>query len=522
MSVTGPRYSVIIPVHHDTEHLLRPCLNSIFEQDYTNYEVIVIQDGRCDIVDETVNRYAGVKLLVTGDECRGAPVARNMGARKANGDLLLFFDADSRLKPGALSLWVDTFAKNPEAAFVYGGYRFSDRPNYIPAQPFDPYMLTVQNYIGTMNPVRREWAPEWDESLKSLQDWDFWLSVVDKGGKGVMVEDFLVVTEYPDDDSVSGDSAANWLERAERVKAKHGILIRDICICSLGAPQHARRLAELVGADFNNSPWYKPNRYRVLVNLGFYVTTSGGIEGHAQLLANTAPDTQLVNYWIGEDVTQMRMLPHYDFLEATNFFRDNFRANFVEYEGTRAEVEDEFGIPCHVMPLPVVPDGLDLAPYPEQFTVAFYHGMANKYKVMQNLNVASQMPDVRFLIYGNAPFPADHKAKLPPNVEFRGFVPSVPDLIRETSCLLRTAEHDGFCVSHCEWIMAGRHVISDLPHRPGALCVPPNPIKVIDAIRDVQARANGAPDEERVAMRQQYIEMLRPEPWVEQMRSFIN
>ena len=65
--------------------------------------------------------------------------------------------------------------------FVYNGYRYTMKNEYLEgvgSVPFDPWLLTCNNYISTMNPVKREKVARWDESLKGLQDWNFWLRVV--------------------------------------------------------------------------------------------------------------------------------------------------------------------------------------------------------------------------------------------------------------------------------------------------------------------------------------------------------
>lgn len=522
-----PIISVIIPVHYGAERHLRHCLNSIFDQDHGQVEVIVVQDGSCETVESTVAEYVNVKLLKTGPECRGAPVARNMGAKASMGDVLIFPDADTTFLPGAFSIYVKALEKHPEAAFVYTGYRFVNG-TVLPTQEFDPYLLETRNYISGTQPIRREWFPGWDENLASLQDWDLWLSIVkDKGGVGVYLPDIPWVTELPRHDGLSGDQSRHWLDRMEYIKKKHGIPERDICVCSLAAPQHGLRLAKILDADFNNEPYYRPYRYRLILVVGFFSQTSGGVGAHQRLIMNRNPDCKTAVYFIGSDVLQLRALPHDDFKAAVDFFKIEFDQRLVEYETLRAEVEDELGIPVEVLPHPIDAEMFPPTPYPETFTVGIYHGLSGVHMLGENIRLAGHMPDVNFLIYGPGGLTQEEAAKLPPNVEHLGQLEYPEGMNRfydSIHCLLRTTTHDGFSVSHCEAVLKGRHVISTMPHRPGALCVPNNASMISDAVRRVQAmvRDKAEPDDERLAMSDLYAELLDPGKWVERIRSIID
>ena len=98
-NTTGPFISVVIPAHNEEEFLPRT-LEALSRQDYPNYEVIVAANG-CR--DRTVELAEGNCDLVIDLKARGLGPARNTGAQRARGDLLLFLDADTLLQPDALS-----------------------------------------------------------------------------------------------------------------------------------------------------------------------------------------------------------------------------------------------------------------------------------------------------------------------------------------------------------------------------------------------------------------------------------
>ncbi len=87
--------SIIIPVYN-VEPYLRQCLDSIFEQEADNYEVICINDGSTDgsaeILDEYAAKYLNLKVLHVANG--GTAKARNLGMELAQGEYIWFVDSD--------------------------------------------------------------------------------------------------------------------------------------------------------------------------------------------------------------------------------------------------------------------------------------------------------------------------------------------------------------------------------------------------------------------------------------------
>ena len=85
-----PKFSIIIPVYN-VEKYIKKCLDSVFNQTYDDYEVIVVNDGTKDNSMEIVKNY-DVKVIY--QENQGLSMARNNGVKKAKGEYLLFLDSD--------------------------------------------------------------------------------------------------------------------------------------------------------------------------------------------------------------------------------------------------------------------------------------------------------------------------------------------------------------------------------------------------------------------------------------------
>ncbi|MEK6899479.1 MAG: glycosyltransferase family 2 protein [Nanoarchaeota archaeon] len=91
-----PLVSVIIPTYNEEKDISQ-CLDSIEKQSYGNIETIVVDDGSTDKTREIVSRYKKVRIVPQNHQGPGA--ARNLGAKKAKGEILVLIDADMILFP---------------------------------------------------------------------------------------------------------------------------------------------------------------------------------------------------------------------------------------------------------------------------------------------------------------------------------------------------------------------------------------------------------------------------------------
>jgi len=100
--------SVIIPVYN-VEKYLPECLDSVLSQDYTKFEIILIDDGSKDDSGRICDEYAAKdhRIQVIHQSNAGAGAAKNTGLRAATGEYLAFLDSDDYLEPGAYSHMMD-------------------------------------------------------------------------------------------------------------------------------------------------------------------------------------------------------------------------------------------------------------------------------------------------------------------------------------------------------------------------------------------------------------------------------
>lgn len=118
-------FSIIVPVYNSQDYI-GECLESIFVQDYSNYQVIVVDDGSTDSSKDIVNSYLKkhLNILTLDKKHSNAGDARNEGLLYAEGDYCLFLDSDDVLEPDALGRVSECIEKNHPDIVVYGAFYF--------------------------------------------------------------------------------------------------------------------------------------------------------------------------------------------------------------------------------------------------------------------------------------------------------------------------------------------------------------------------------------------------------------
>lgn len=87
------KFSIIIPLYNN-ENYIEQCIDSVLNQNYDNYELIIINDGSTDGSLELCQQYKNNKIKIYSIENHGLSYARNYGINKASGDYILFLDSD--------------------------------------------------------------------------------------------------------------------------------------------------------------------------------------------------------------------------------------------------------------------------------------------------------------------------------------------------------------------------------------------------------------------------------------------
>lgn len=120
--------SIIVPVYN-VEKVLHYCVNSILNQIYTCYELILIDDGSCDSSGELCDQYAekDKRISVIHKENGGVSSARNAGIEIAKGEYICFIDSDDYVEPNYLEALILSKEEYPECENIWCGFQTVDK-----------------------------------------------------------------------------------------------------------------------------------------------------------------------------------------------------------------------------------------------------------------------------------------------------------------------------------------------------------------------------------------------------------
>lgn len=361
-----PVLSFIVPVYKKSPETFERCLDSLFDQSFKEFEVICVFDGPDPDLEQIAKKYDAQSVVI---EHGGAPKARNEGFKHSKGAYLSFWDADCFAKPEMAQMWMDAFQRNPEAAFVYSGYEFVDEQGAYDSEQFDPYSLGCGNFIASMFPLKREFFPGWDESLKAGQDWDFWLQVVEKGGIGVYLIGHGFLTELPGEGSISrqGWSPENREATIRAVRSKHNIPDRDMAVYGMVHNVKALHLAKLLGADQLKHSGFPIRNYKLIFNLGYSKMTR---------FAGSAPGCVKCQYWLPWDIDCLFAIAHGTARETIRLANEEITHNFCNDIVSKKRL-GELGIEADILPLPTQMDEPETK-LSDQFRVLVYADKAHE------------------------------------------------------------------------------------------------------------------------------------------------
>ncbi len=185
-----PLVSVIIPTYNRANKVMR-AIQSVWTQDYQNFEILVIDDGSTDGTPSLFQKMEDDRLqFIRLEKNVGGARARNAGLHRARGEFIAFLDSDDEWFPSKLTKQLQKFGELPEEyGLVYCGLLSVDSR----AKPGREYIrnaagsfledMLVQNVIGTMSSVMvkkrfLEQSGGFDPLMRSCQDWDLYIRLM--------------------------------------------------------------------------------------------------------------------------------------------------------------------------------------------------------------------------------------------------------------------------------------------------------------------------------------------------------
>lgn len=197
--------SIIIPTYN-RGNIIKETINSVLNQTYQHFELLIIDDGSTDDTKKIVQSIKDNRISYFWQENSGLPAkARNEGLKNAKGNYIAFLDSDDLWLPNKLEKQIKMFEKNEDLLLVStNGTVFNQNISYIcfPIQKnkiisfkellkeniiINSSVLMKKDVINAIGFLDEE------RKLKSMEDYDYWLRLLNYKDKSILVlKDLLI------------------------------------------------------------------------------------------------------------------------------------------------------------------------------------------------------------------------------------------------------------------------------------------------------------------------------------------
>lgn len=241
----SPVVSVVIPVYNGASWIGR-ALQSVFAQAYRDFEVIVLDDGSTDQLENAIREFRD--RIVFERQPNGGPArARNRGVQLARGRLIAFLDADDEWQPEKLRLQVEYFERFPQTGLLHTAVlddtvvEGEGGPAAPPAHVFCP-LFHAEFFIRTLTVMVPRGvileAGGFDERREiHVEDWDLWLRIAARQPVGYLPHRLALHRR--------GGHMSTAYEKTYAGQAlvidKYGALCQSACALHRAAPERCLR-----------------------------------------------------------------------------------------------------------------------------------------------------------------------------------------------------------------------------------------------------------------------------------------
>lgn len=187
-----PLVSIITPTFNSQE-FIKQSIDSILDQSYKNWELILIDDASTDetvkIITNYISKHDNISLIQNAKN-QGAGVSRNKGINQAKGDFIAFLDADDLWLTNKLEVQINLMLKkNVDVCFSSydlmdeAGNKLYKKVNALPKLTY--IKLLKSNYVGNLTGIYncKSLGKIQSDKLRKRQDWLLWLNAIKASGK---------------------------------------------------------------------------------------------------------------------------------------------------------------------------------------------------------------------------------------------------------------------------------------------------------------------------------------------------
>jgi glycosyltransferase involved in cell wall biosynthesis len=252
-----PFFSVVIPTYNRAD-LIGLTLQSVLAQQFSEFEILVVDDGSRDNTAAVVQSFTDLRLHYLPKENAERGAARNYGLARAKGEYVLFLDSDDLLHPNHLStLYAAIQAAATPPNFIATKYDFDRAGQRQPSDmaPLTAGALTFDNFltgnvlacnvcVRRSNPQLKKF--EEDRRYAAVEDWMFMLENTQHGATIQLVDALTLTMNDHDQRSMRADNqglirrlelAADWMQQhlTLTVAQRQHLLGRVYYLCAIHA-----------------------------------------------------------------------------------------------------------------------------------------------------------------------------------------------------------------------------------------------------------------------------------------------
>ncbi|MDA9201819.1 glycosyltransferase [Flavobacteriaceae bacterium] len=196
-----PLVSIITP-SYNSEEFISQTINSIINQTYSNWELLITDDCSNDLSTEIIKSFVKkdnrIKLY-TLDYNSGAGVARNNSIKYSNGKYIAFCDSDDQWLPNKLEKQI-AFLKENNLQFSYSSYKVCNEEDEIVGSVICPKEVSFRkmlnnNYVGCLTAIydSEKLGKFYMSKIRNRQDWVLWLNILKNSGPAMGLTEPLAI-----------------------------------------------------------------------------------------------------------------------------------------------------------------------------------------------------------------------------------------------------------------------------------------------------------------------------------------
>lgn len=212
-------FSIVIPYYNKSKYIQR-CLESVLNQTYQEFEIIIVNDGSTDAGLHFISDNYSKKITVIHQENKGVAAARNKGIKQAKYPFIAFLDADDCWhsqflekvkevidKETAIKIIGTHYTRNKEfLATDSGNLEYFKFENYFKSAIRNTYFTSSSTIVAT---DFFKYNNGFNPALQKGEDIDVWIRAVHSGGNAFYIKNTLVY--YSDEDLNQATNSKSWI-----------------------------------------------------------------------------------------------------------------------------------------------------------------------------------------------------------------------------------------------------------------------------------------------------------------------